>query len=229
MENPRIVSREEWLQERRELLRDEKALTRYKDFVAEKRRQLPWVKIDKNYTFENEAGDTETLNDLFEGRRQLIIYHFMYPDHWDNGCPGCTEVADNFSNIIEYINNRDATMLAVSRCSIPKIVDYKARHGWRFKWVSSIGSDFNYDFNISFRDPKEKKMFNFRNTSAEVEETHGVSVFILDEEEVYHTYTCHARGVDILFCSLQYMDLLPLGRQDELYFNAGGEAFRRLP
>lgn len=222
----RIVSRDEWLRERKSLLRDEKALIRFKDHLAERRRALPWVRMDKQYVFKNEDGAEETLGELFEQRSQLIVYHFMYPGHWELGCPGCTEVADNFNGIIEYVNHRDATMVAVSRGPIDKLKAYKARQGWQFKWVSSEKSDFNYDFNVSFRDPKGPKMVNFRRTNRDMEETHGVSVFYRDDAgQIYHTYSCHARGVDLLFCSLQYLDLLPKGRQDDRYY---GDGFRRI-
>lgn len=220
-----IVSREDWLLARRALLRDEKALIRFKDAVTRQRQQLPWVLIDKKYQFEDADGNLLGLGDLFEGRTQLIVYHFMYPSHWDTGCPGCTEVADNFNGIIDYLNHRDASLAAVSRGAIDKLEEYKQRHRWTFRWVSSENSDFNFDFNVSFRKPEGEKMLNFRRTDYEMEETHGVSVFIEDEGNIYHTYTCHARGVDLLFCSLQYMDLLPLGRQDNLYY---GDGYRRV-
>ena len=139
------------------------------------------------------------------------------PD-WEQGCDGCTEVADNFNGIVEYLQSRDASMVAISRTSLEKIEGYRARMGWTFRWISSLSSDFNFDFNVSYRDPgKSRKMWNFRSVEAAVEETHGVSVFLREGNEIFHTYSCHSRAVDLLCANMQYLDLLPKGRQDNLW------------
>ena len=210
----RIVTKDEWLKERRALLRDEKALTRLKDQLAERRRALPWVKLEKSYSF-NESAKQVGLVDLFEGRSQLIIYHFMFGPDWEQGCPGCTLFADNFNGIIEYLNDRDASMVVVSRAPFSKLEKYKERMGWRFRWVSSQDSDFNFDFHVSFREPgPSRKMFNFRKfDNVKLEETHGISVFFRAEnDEIFHTYSSYARSVDPLSTNYQLLDLLPNGR-----------------
>lgn len=214
----KIATREEWLKERRALLRDEKALTRLSDQLALRRRNLPWVKLEKQYTFEDAAG-TVSLDDLFEGRSQLIVYHFMFGPEWKEGCTGCTMFADNFNGIIEYLHERDASMVVVSRAPLSGLQQYKSRMNWRFRWVSSGSSDFNFDFHASFRDPESPgKMLNFHETDdTEVEENHGTSVFYRDDQgQIFHTYSCYARSVDPLSTNYQLLDLLPRGRSEEL-------------
>ncbi len=211
-----IVSEKAWLKARRALLRDEKAMTRLSDQLAERRRKLPWLEITKDYEFQDDTG-TVTLSDLFEGRSQLIIYHFMFGPDWDEGCPGCTMFADDFNGIIEYLNDRDASMVVVSRAPLDKLNRYKQRMGWRFRWVSSEHSEFNYDFDVSFRDSSpSRKMFNFRAyDNLEMDEQFGVSVFLkTDNGDIFHTYRSHARSVDPLSTSFQLMDLLPKGRSE---------------
>jgi predicted dithiol-disulfide oxidoreductase (DUF899 family) len=212
-----VVGREEWLKERKALLRDEKAFMRLKDYLAERRRQLPWIEIDKDYSFQGTEGPV-SLGDLFEGRSQLIVYHFMFGPDWERGCEGCTEIADNFNGVIPYIESRDASFAVISRGPIERLEAFKAHMGWTFRWVSSADSDFNFDFNVSYRNPeKSSKEFNFRTVEAAIEETHGVSVFIREDERIFHTYTSHERSVDLMCANMQYLDLLPKGRQDHLY------------
>ncbi len=216
----RIVSREEWLKERKQLLRDEKAFTRLKDAMAARRRDMPWVLIEKDYRFSTNNGERSLLN-LFGDYSQLIIYHFMYGPEAEDGCLGCSEVADNFNGILWHLNTRDANLVAVSRAPLKTLQSYRSRMEWDFEWVSSEESDFNYDFNVSYDNSSPSpKQFNFRSVTAEIGETHGVSVFIKDDENnIYHTYTCHERGTDILCSNMQYLDLLPKGRQDDLYWS----------
>lgn len=214
----KVVTKEEWLKERRALLRDEKALTRMSDQLASRRRDLPWIKVEKQYSFKEEGGAGEEVEvsfaDLFEGRSQLIVYHFMFGPNWTEGCPGCTLFTDNFNGIIEYLNQSDASMVVVSRASPDKLQQYRQRMGWRFRWVSSEGSDFNFDFQASFREPgPSKKMLNFHEEDdVECEENHGTSVFYQDAGDIFHTYSCYARSVDPLSTNYQLLDLLPKGR-----------------
>ena len=210
----RTATREEWLMERKALLRDEKALMRYKDHLAARRRALPWVKVDKAYTFATDEG-TQSLSDLFADKSQLIVYHFMFGPDWQDGCPGCSQVADTFNFSIPHLETRDATLVAVSRTALDKINTFKARMEWRFRWVSSLESDFNFDFDVSYRDPgPSQKTHNFRRVEVEMEENHGISVFAKHEGAVYHTYSSYARGVETMMVHLQYLDLVPKGRED---------------
>lgn len=217
MEN-KTVTRDEWLKARRALLRDEKALTRLTDQLAARRRELPWVKLTADYQFEDTTG-TLSLGDLFEDKSQLIVYHFMFGPKWQEGCPGCTMFADNFNGIIEYLNERDASMIVVSRAPLDKLQAYKKRMGWRFRWVSSEDSEFNFDFHASFRDPDQpKKMLNFREyDDVNLEENHGTSVFYkCDEGQIFHTYSSYDRSVDPLSTNYQLLDLLPKGRSEKM-------------
>ena len=191
----KVVNKKEWLAARRELLRDEKAMTRLSDQLAARRRTLPWLKVETNYEFDDNSGSV-TLAELFEGRSQLIVYHFMFAPEWEEGCPGCTMFADDFNGIIEYLNDRDASMVVVSRADLAKLNRYKERMGWRFRWVSSSKSDFNYDFDVSFRDAgPTRKMFNFKEyDDLEMGEQFGVSVFMKENDNIFHTYRSHARS-----------------------------------
>ncbi len=212
----KVANKKEWLAARRELLRDEKAMTRLSDQLAARRRALPWLEVETNYEFEDNSGSV-TLTDLFEGRSQLIIYHFMFEPEWEEGCPGCTMFADDFNGIIEYLNDRDASMVVVSRAPLDKLNRYKERTDWRFRWVSSECSEFNYDFDVSFRDAgPSRKMFNFKKyDDLEMGDQFGVSVFVRENDNIFHTYRSHARSVDPLSTSFQLMDLLPKGRSEK--------------
>ncbi len=218
MNKPNIVSKEEWLTARREHLAREKEFTRLRDQLSQQRRELPWVKVDKAYLFEGPNGQ-ESLADLFEGRSQLIVYHFMYGPDWAEGCPSCSFWADNFNGIDIHLQHRDITLVAVSRAKLETLTAYKERMGWDFKWMSSFGSDFNYDYHVSFS-PDEtgqgEMSYNFAVTEFPGEETPGISVFYQDEQgNIFHTYSCYARGLDMLNGAYHYMDLTPRGRDED--------------
>ena len=217
-ENPRIVSRDEWLAARKELLKQEKELTRQRDALSAERRKLPWVKVEKEYVFDGPEGK-ETLADLFEGRRQLIVYHFMFgPDpKWKEGCATCSFLVDHIEGANLHLPHHDVTLLVVSRAPFAKIEPFKKRMGWRFKWVSSAGSDFNFDYHVSFtKEELAKGDVNYNyDMQAGNEELPGVSVFYKDESgEIFHTYSAYARGGDILLGTHNYLDLTPKGRNE---------------
>lgn len=218
MTQPRIVSRDEWLAARKDLLAKEKALTHAKDALAAERRNLPMVKVDKEYAFDTPEG-RRTLAGLFDGRSQLMIYHFMMSPNWSEGCPSCSLLADHLDGAVIHLAQRDVTLLCVSRASLPQIEAFRKRMGWRFTWVSSNGSDFNFDFNVSFT-PEQiasgKLYYNYdENGGFPIEEAHGLSVFYRDGTgTVYHTYSTYARGGDILIGAYNYLDLAPKGRDE---------------
>jgi predicted dithiol-disulfide oxidoreductase (DUF899 family) len=184
MENHNVVSHREWSEARRELLKKEKEFTRLRDQLSQFRRDLPWERVEKSYVFEGPNG-RENLSDLFNGRSQLVIYHFMFAPDWDAGCPHCSHWADNFDRIIVHLNQRDVTMIAVSRAPYSKLIVYERRMGWSFKWVSSFESDFNFDYQASFKSSQlaEKKAFyNFVEQDPGVSEREGVSIFYKDRK-----------------------------------------------
>lgn len=217
MMNP-IVSHEEWLKARLELLTAEKEFTRQRDALTQRRMALPWERVEKSYQFEGPHG-TLSLTDLFDGRSQLIVYHFMLAPDWEEGCKSCSFWADNFNGIPIHLNQRDVTFTVISRAPFAKIIAYKKRMDWSFPWVSSYGSDFNFDYRVSFT-PEEitpgKAYYNYTiqpNTSSEKE---GVSVFYKNEKgEIFHTYSCYARGIDMLNAAYQFLDLAPKGRDED--------------
>jgi predicted dithiol-disulfide oxidoreductase (DUF899 family) len=210
------VSRREWIEARTRLLSKEKELTRLRDELSRERRELPWERVDKAYTFEGPDG-IETLPDLFAGRSQLIVYHFMFAPDWDAGCPHCSRWADNFNGIIVHLNQRDVTMICISRAPYAKLAAYKKRMGWSFKWVSSVGTDFNFDYRVSFT-PEElarnETLYNFGTLAPGVSEREGVSVFCKNEMGVFHTYSTYARGIDMVNVDYHYLDLTPKGRDE---------------
>jgi predicted dithiol-disulfide oxidoreductase (DUF899 family) len=223
---PRVVSQEEWLAARKELLAEEKAMTRARDALNVKRRELPMVKVEKAYEFAGPEG-TVGLGDLFAGRRQLIVQHFMFDPSWDDGCPSCTAGADEISaGLLAHLHSRDTTFVAVSRAPLEKLHDYKVRKGWTFPWYSSFGSDFNYDYNVTIDASIAPVMFNFR-TLPELEEVGmgwlgegsseqpGFSMFLRAGDDVFHTYSMYARGAEQLGGSYYFLDLTALGRQEE--------------
>jgi predicted dithiol-disulfide oxidoreductase (DUF899 family) len=211
-----IVSREEWIAARKDLLQREKEYTRERDRLAAARRALPWVRIDKPYVFQTPSGE-KTLAELFDGRSQLIVYHFMLAPDWKEGCVGCSFVADHVDGAEQHLRHHDVTFTSVSRAPLPEIEAYKKRMGWKFPWVSSFGSDFNYDFNVSFT--KEavaagKVFYNFRMTEGD-EELHGISVFCRDESgQVFHTYSSYARGLEEVLGTYMFLDITPKGRDE---------------
>ena len=238
---------EEWLAARLELLDAEKELTRRSDEVAQQRQQLPWVKIDKDYRFDTDAGSV-SFADLFDGRSQLLMYHFMFGPEYTAGCPVCSTIADGFNGFFVHLENHDVGMMAVSQAPIAAIQGYKSRMGWTFPWASSLGSDFNFDFDVSFTEEEQRSgevEYNFRpmNTkpildspseglteiaamtgtdpAAYTRQAPGMSAFALEDGVVYHTYSAFARGVDSLWGMYQWLDRAPKGR------NETGVWFRR--
>ena len=213
----RVVSSEAWIAARRELLAKEKRFTKARDELARERRKLPWEDVSKIYLFEGPDG-TETLADLFEGRSQLIVYHFMFASNWDAGCPHCSRWADNFNGIIVHLNQRDVTMVAISRAAYSKLAAYHKRMGWSFKWVSSAGNDFNFDYRVSFTQEEMtagKAFYNFVVQDPGVEEREGVSVFYKDDAgTIYHTYSTFARGIEAFNADYSYLDAVPRGRDE---------------
>ena len=211
----KVVSQAEWLAVRKRLLVKEKEFTRLRDQLSLRRRELPWVKVDKSYVFEGPEGK-QTLSELFDGRSQLIIYHFMFGPRAEAGCPHCSLRADNFNGIIVHLNHRDVTMIAVSRAPYSKLAAYKKRMGWNFKWVSSFDTDFNFDYHVSFTPEemaKKKAFYNFTIQDPGPSEREGHSVFYKDESgAVFHSYSCYDRGNDMLNLHYHYLDLVPQGR-----------------
>ena len=214
--NP-IVTREEWLVARKQYLSKEKEFTRLRDELSRQRRELPWVRVEKRYVFEGPNGK-ETLADLFDGRSQLIVDHFMLGPGWKEGCVGCSFGADHIGGALVHLEHHDVTLVVVSRAPLPEIEAFKKRMGWRFKWVSSYGSDFNYDYHVSF--PKDdiakgKVYYNCEMRDFQSEELPGTSVFYRDEAgDIFHTYSCYARGGDILLGTYNLLDLTPKGRNE---------------
>jgi len=212
-----IVSREQWIEARRDLLREEKAWTRERDRLAEKRRSLPWVRIDKNYIFEAADGPV-TLAELFDGRSQLIVYHFMFGPDWDEGCPGCSLLSDQVDGARRHFEHNDVSYVAVSRGPIEKLEAYRRRMEWKFRWVSSAKSDFNLDFNVSFpKGTREDGVFyNFeQRADPGIDELPGVSVFYRDEAgTIFHTYSTFGRGGEPFLPVYSWLDIVPKGRNE---------------
>ena len=221
MQPHRIVSPEVWLAERKALLACEKALTKARDEVARQRRELPWVKVEKPYVFEGPEGQA-SLSDLFHGRSQLVIYHFMFGPEWREECPSCSFLADHIDGAVPHLANRDVTLIAVARAPLAHLEAFKKRMGWRFKWVSSFGGDFNFDYHVSFSEAelgRGEVDYNYR-MQAGLDELPGISVFCKDETgQVFHSYSSYGRGGDLLIGAYNYLDLVPKGRDE------GGLAF----
>jgi len=213
-----VVSREKWTEARKALLAKEKEFTRQRDELSRRRRELPWVKVEKEYMFEGPQGK-ETLAELFGGRRQLIVYHFMFGPGWEEGCKSCSFLADHIDGSMVHLAHRDVTLAVVSRAPLPEIAAFKKRMGWRFKWVSSYGSDFNFDYHVSFTKDeiaRGKVEYNYEMSGFPSEEAPGSSVFYKDKRgEVFHTYSSYARGLDILLGAYNYLDLTPKGRDED--------------
>lgn len=233
-------TREDWLQARLALLQAEKALTRQSDALARQRQELPWVRIDKQYRFETDDGSA-ALPELFQGRSQLLVYHFMFGPDYTAGCPSCSMIADGFNGFTEHLANHDVMLWAVSRGPLAKLQQYRKRMGWTFPWVSSLGADFNFDFNVSFSEEQQRTgaiEYNFRrgghamdaaSASAPVSrfaascgtdaltyarDRPGMSAFVLEEGIVYHSYSTYARGLDGLWGAYQWLDRAPRGRNE---------------
>ena len=213
----KVVSHEEWIEARKDLLVKEKEFTKLRDQLSQQRRDLPWERVDKNYLFEGSDG-RETLAQLFDGRSQLVIYHFMFGPDWQAGCPHCSHWADNFDGTVVHLKARDTTLVAVSRAPYAKLAAYKKRMGWHFKWVSSGGTDFNFDYQASFTDQavaEKSAYYNFKRQDPQASDREGLSVFFKEADGgVFHTYSTYARGIDIINAGYNILDMTPKGRDE---------------
>jgi predicted dithiol-disulfide oxidoreductase (DUF899 family) len=217
-QNHKVLSRDEWLKARVQLLAKEKEFTRLRDQLSQQRRDLPWERVEKDYVFDGSSGK-ESLAQLFERRTQLIVYHFMFDPSWEAGCKSCSWWADNFERNVIHLNHRDVTMVAISRAPLSKIEGFKRRMAWSFKWLSSSGNDFNYDFRVSFKPDdlaKGEIDYNYRQKKNPMAELPGISVFYKDADgTVFHTYSCYERGLDMMNAGYHYLDLTPKGRDEK--------------
>ncbi len=222
MDRHHIVSRDEWTRLHKQHLLSEKEFTRQRDRLSAERRELPWVKVDKTYTFQGPNGQ-QSLADLFDGRSQLIVYHFMFGPDDDEGCSGCSFLSDHVDGANLHLAHHDVTFVAVSRAPLSKLDAYKKRMGWQFTWVSSGGSDFNYDYNVSFTKDAVAKgtaTYNFEKIDDSMEDLPGISVFYKDADgDIFHTYSSYARGGDILIGAYNYLDITPKGRNETSTMN----------
>ncbi|MGA8215164.1 MAG: thioredoxin family protein [Candidatus Sulfotelmatobacter sp.] len=213
-----VVSPGEWIASRKELLRKEKEFTKLRDELSRRRRELPWEKVEKGYVFDGPNGKV-TLAELFGGKSQLIVYHFMFGPGWEAGCPSCSFLADHFDGSLVHLANRDVTLAVISRAPMSQIEAFKKRMGWRFKWVSSFGNDFNRDYHVSFTKEemaKGKVNYNYDMVEFPSEEGPGASVFYKnDAGEIFHTYSSYTRGLDILVGTYNFLDLAPKGRDED--------------
>ena len=223
MNRPNIVSRNEWLAARRALLALEKEASRQRDALSGERRRLPMVEIDKEYVFEGPNGPT-TLRDLFDGRRQLIVYHFMFDPQWEEGCKSCSHFMDNAAGSIVHLGARDTSFVVVSRAPLHKIETFRQRMGWQFLWVSSFGTDFNCDFGVTLDPERVPYEYNYTDAKSLLAarkiwfakgELPGISVFLREGDRVFHTYSAYQRGLDLPLNTYNFLDLTPLGRQEE--------------
>jgi len=213
----KVVSPAKWLAARKAFLAKEKEFTHMRDELSRQRRELPWEKVEKNYLFQG-AKSKESLADLFGGRTQLIVYHFMFGPGWREGCPSCSYIADQFDSIAPHMAQRDTTLLAISRATWPEIEAFQKRMGWKFKWVSSNGTDFNYDYHVSFskQDVANKKtVYNYETSEFPSEEGPGASVFFKRDGEIFHTYSTYGRGLDMMLNAYNFLDLTPKGRDED--------------
>jgi predicted dithiol-disulfide oxidoreductase (DUF899 family) len=216
-----VLSDEEWLAARRELLDEEKAVQVARDELARKRRGLGWRKIDKKYVFESENGP-RTLAEMFENSSQLLVYHFMFHPDWDEGCKSCSFWADSYDGVVAHLKARDVSLTAISRAPLENLLAYRQRMGWSFPWVSSSGNSFNFDFDVSFTPQQIESgdaSYNYHKTSRIGEEMPGLSAFIKVGDEIFHTYSTYSRGLDPFNTAYQLLDLAPKGRdEDDLEF-----------
>jgi len=211
-----VVSAPEWVRARKALLAKEKEFTKAADALAKARRALPWERVEKRYVFDGPAGE-ETLDDLFGGRSQLVVYHFMFAPDWEAGCKSCTFWADGFDRIVPHLEHRDVTLLAISRAPWPKLAAYRKRLGWSFKWVSSGRSNFNFDYGVSFAPNRPgTPSYNYEPLTVSETDLPGISVFLRDEGgAIFHTYSTYARGIDMMNTAYRYLDLVPKGRDED--------------
>jgi len=216
LDNPAIVSRDEWIAARKDLLAKEKEITRTRDALRKARSAMPWVKVEKNYIFDGPGGG-ETLAGLFKGRSQLFVYHLMFGPDWDEPCERCSFNMDHVDGALIHLGQRDVTFTAVSRAPFARIEAFKRRMNWRFNWVSSYGNDFNRDYGVSFtKEELEKGVnYNFGTTPFPVDEAPGFSVFYKNETGIFHTYSAYARGTETLVGTYNYLDFVPKGRDED--------------
>lgn len=218
MTQPRIVTRAEWLEARAALLAEEKRMSKLRDELNAKRRAMPWVRVEADYRFADASGE-HALAELFEGRSQLIVQHFMFGPDWDEGCPSCSFWADNYDGTVVHLNARDISFVAVSNAPVAKLEAYKARMGWDFRWLSSMGCAFNRDYQVSFTRAEldaGEAIYNYAKKGFPSTEAPGASVFARDEQgRIFHTYSTYARGLDMLNGAYHYMDLVPKGRDED--------------
>jgi predicted dithiol-disulfide oxidoreductase (DUF899 family) len=213
----KIVSHDDWIAARRSFLTKEKEFTRLRDELSRERRELPWELVKKEYLFETDQG-RETLAGLFGRHTQLIVYHFMYAPEWEIGCRSCSFWADNFNGIVPHLNARDVALVAVSRAPLQKLQAQARRFGWTFKWVSSLGNDFNFDYNVSFAPESAERgaaVYNYHPQKVDGTEMPGISAFFRDGEHIYHSYSTYARGLDMLNAAYHYLDIAPKGRDED--------------
>jgi predicted dithiol-disulfide oxidoreductase (DUF899 family) len=217
MTTHKVVSHEEWIEARRQHLAREKEFTRLRDQLSQERRALPWEKAEKPYVFDGAQGK-ESLADLFAGRRQLVVYHFMFDPSWDEGCKSCSFWIDNLDGITVHLNHRDVTFVAISRASYATLEAYRKRMGWRVKWLSSFGNDFNRDYHVTFTDAERESgqaYYNYTTGSFPAPEGPGISVFYRDDDgAIYHTYSAYSRGIDMVNGAYHVLDLVPKGRDE---------------
>jgi predicted dithiol-disulfide oxidoreductase (DUF899 family) len=214
--NHEVVPHESWIEARTALLAEEKEFTRRRDELSRRRRELPWEAVEKEYVFDGPEG-AESLADLFAGRSQLIVYHFMFEPEVDEGCPHCSFWADNFDPVIVHLNARNTTMVAVSRAPYANLAAYRGRMGWSFKWLSSGENDFNADFGVYFEpELRDERVYNYGTIAPGLADREGLSVFFKDDTgAVFHTYSAYARGIDLVNTAYNYLDLVPAGRDEE--------------
>ena len=213
--NHQVVSKDQWIAARKRLLAKEKEFTLLREDLSRERRDLPWERVDKRYMFDTDTGQ-QSLVDLFEGRHQLVVYHFMFAPEWETGCKSCSFWADNFNGIVAHLKQRDVSFVAVSRAPVAKLRAFSQRMGWEFKWVSSGNSDFNYDHQVSFTEQQLQGpvTYNYAEQRFPVTDAPGVSVFVRDGDSVFHTYSSFGRGIDMLNTAYHYLDLVPKGRDE---------------
>ena len=217
MSKPNIVSPQEWLVARKQLMVKEKELTRLRDQLSQQRRALPWTEVITEYCF-NGINGNKNLGELFQGRSQLLVYHFMYDPDWEAGCKSCSYLADHFDGMLPHLNARDVSLAAISRADIKTLEAFKRRMGWQFDWFSSLENNFNRDFHVSFTEQEQREnriYYNYHDTTYFASEAPGLSVFYRDNNgKIYHTYSCYSRGLDMLIGTYNFLDLVPNGRDE---------------
>ena len=218
MTEHKVLPHDDWVEARKALLAKEKEFTRLRDALSRERRELPWERVEKTYVFEGPNGN-ESLGDLFDGRTQLIVYHFMFGPDWDEGCTSCSFLADHFDPAIVHLNHRYVSMVAVSRAPLPVLEAFEKRMGWTFKWVSSFDNDFNRDYHVSFTQEEIDRgdaYYNYRPGGFPSTEAPGASVFYKDTDgDIFHTYSVYQRGLDMFIASYHYLDMVPKGRDED--------------